>query len=230
MARVAIVIDRSGQSGSGARNLSEDVEVPSLEIEPCSNTTVGSSAEGFSGSSREELLGVENQEGEKSVGSLSSLPIPVHLEELYDRSSQGRSSGGKVAIANLLLRFRDIFYEHDNDLGLTTLVEHVIDTGDAKPVKLPPRRTPLAFAGEDRVALEKLQSQGTTRPSNSPWAAPLVFVRKRDGSVHPCVDFRQLNDRTKKDAFPIPRTQDCLDALEGSVFFSTLSRTRNCWL
>ena len=88
-----------------------------------------------------------------------------------------------------------------------------------------PRWTPLAFAGEDRAALEKLQSQGTTRPSNSPWAVPLVFVRKRDGSVRPCVDFRQLNDRTKKDAFPIPRTQDCLDALEGSVFFSTLDIT-----
>ena len=197
----------------------------SLEIEPCSNTTVGSGAEGFSGSSRDELPGVENQEGENPVSSLSSLPIPVHLEELYDRSSQGRSSEEKAAIANLLLRFRDILSEHDNDLGLTTLVEHVIDTGDAKPVKLPPRRTPLAFAGEDRAALEKLQSQGTTRPSNSPRAALLVFVRKRDGSVRPCVDFRQLNDRTKKDAFPIPRTQDCLDALEGSVFFSTLDIT-----
>ena len=52
-----------------------------------------------------------------------------------------------------------------------------------------------------------------------------MLVRKRDGSVRPCVDFRALNSMTKKDAFPIPRTQDCLDALEGASLFSTLDIT-----
>ena len=101
----------------------------------------------------------------------------------------------------------------------------MIDTGDAAPVKLPPRRVPLAFAGEDNAALEKLQEQGTIRPSCSPWAAPLVLVRKKCSSVRTCVDYRRLNLLTRKDAWPIPRTQDCLDALEGSILFSTLDIT-----
>ena len=84
---------------------------------------------------------------------------------------------------------------------------------------------PLAFAGEDQAALQKLQDQGSVRPSSSPWAAPLVLVRKKDGSVRPYVDFRRLNLTTRKDSFPIPRTQDCLDALEGANVFSTLDIT-----
>ena len=128
-------------------------------------------------------------------------------------------------IAGLLHDFQCVFSKDENDLGYTHLVEHEIDTGDAKPVKVPPRRMPLAFAGEDLNAIQKLQAQGTIRPSSSPWAAPLVLVRKREGSVRPCVDFRALNSRTKKDAFPIPKTQDCLDALEGASLFSTLDIT-----
>ncbi len=84
---------------------------------------------------------------------------------------------------------------------------------------------PLAFAGEDQGAIEKLVAQGSVQPSTSPWASPLVLVRKRDGTVRPCVDYRAVNAVTKKDAFPLPRTEDCLDAVAGATIFSTMDIT-----
>ena len=155
----------------------------------------------------------------------SDIAVPPHLTELYQTCTRDCTSEERQAIGHLLNEFENVFSKHDNDLGQTNLLEHVIDTGDAAPVKLPPRRVPLAFAGEDKAALEKLQEQGTIRPSCSPWAAPLVLVRKKCGSVRTCVDYRRLNLLTRKDAWPIPRIQDCLDALEGSILFSTLDIT-----
>ena len=61
-------------------------------------------------------------------------------------------------------------------MGLTHLVEHRINTGDAVPIKLPPRKIAHAFADEDRQQLEKLKSKKVIQPSTSPWAAPLVLV------------------------------------------------------
>ena len=70
--------------------------------------------------------------------------------------------------------------------------------------------------------LEKMLASGVIRPSKSPWGAPNVLVRKKTGELHFCIDFRRLNEVTKKDAYPLPRIDECLDALEGSKFFSTL--------
>jgi hypothetical protein len=68
------------------------------------------------------------------------------------------------------------------------LVEHTIDTGDAKPVKQPPRRVPIAFAEEEKKLIMQMQEQGIIRKSSSPWSSPLVLVRKKNGKVRPCVD------------------------------------------
>ena len=66
-------------------------------------------------------------------------------------------------------------------------------------------------------------------PSNSPWASPIVLVKKRDGSWRFCIDFRKLNDVTRKDAYHIPQVFDLIDSLSGNIFFTTLDLKSGYW-
>lgn len=66
----------------------------------------------------------------------------------------------------------------------------------------------------------QLERQCVIRKSTSPRASPIVLIRNKNGKVHPCVDYRKLNAVTEPDAFPLPRVQDCLDAVFGSSLFS----------
>ncbi len=66
-------------------------------------------------------------------------------------------------------------------------------------------------------------------PSDSPWAAPMVMVRKKTGGWRPCVDFRRLNAVTRKDSYPLPRIDDALDYVAGSCWFSSLDLRSGYW-
>ena len=151
--------------------------------------------------------------------------IPQHLESLYERSTQGKSEWEKRAVGNLLSRYEHAFSRSDWDVGLTSLAEHSIDTGDAAPIKQRPRRVPLAYAEEEKKAIEDLLQKGVIRKSTSPWASPIVLVRKKNGTVRPCVDYRKVNSLVKPDGFPLPRVQDCLDAVAGAKYFSSFDLT-----
>ena len=83
----------------------------------------------------------------------------------------------------------------------------------------------MALAHEEAEALQNLESQGVIGESYSPWASPIVLVRKKNGKIRSCVDCRQVNSLTRKDAYPISRTQECLDTVAGSIIFSTLDMT-----
>ena len=75
----------------------------------------------------------------------------------------------------------------------------------------------------------RMLEQGIISPSSSPWASPTVLVTKKDGKTRFCVDFRELNKRTKKDAYPLPRVEDCLDNLGGAKWFCTLDLQAGYW-
>ena len=156
---------------------------------------------------------------------VSHFSIPEHLHQLFVAATENRDDVETESIRSMLVTFADTFSRDGNDLGLTHLAEHEIITESVRPIKQPPRRTPIAFQGEEQDAIMKLYAQGTIRPSTSPWASPLVLVRKKNGKVRPCVDYRRVNAVTTRDAFPIPRVQDCLDAVSGAKIFSTLDIT-----
>ena len=80
-----------------------------------------------------------------------------------------------------------------------------------------------------RQHVEEMLQHGVVRPSTSPWAAPIVLVRKKDGTTRFCVDYRKLNDVTRKDAYPLPRIDDTLDALAGAQVFTTLDLASGYW-
>ena len=125
-----------------------------------------------------------------------------------------------------LMRYSDVF---DPSLGHTTVVTHKIDTGDAAPIRQYPRRLPYAYREETDKQVSDMLQKGVIKPSNSPWASPIVLVKKKDGSFRFCIDYRKLNAVTKKDAHPLPRVDDLLDALQGSCMFSTLDLRSGYW-
>ena len=148
--------------------------------------------------------------------------MPEHLQDLFARSCDGLTEEQSIQVGGLLKEYQDVFAKHDLDLGCFTEVKHHINTGDAAPVKHKLRRTPLGFEGEEEKHLEKLTKAEVIRDSTSEWASAPVLIRKKDGTVRWCIDYRALNAKTIKDSFPLPNIGDCLDALAGNQYFSTL--------
>ncbi|UYV64719.1 K02A2.6-like [Cordylochernes scorpioides] len=124
---------------------------------------------------------------------------------------------------------QDAFSTGNGKLGRTDLVQHKIYTGNARPVRQPPRRVPMAKRDEVVGLLHKLKQDGVIEESNSPWSSPVVLVTKKDGSTRFCVDYRKLNEVTKKDSYPLPRIDDTLTTLAGSSWFSTLDLKSGYW-
>ncbi|KRY38258.1 Retrovirus-related Pol polyprotein from transposon 17.6 [Trichinella spiralis] len=142
-------------------------------------------------------------------------------------SEQESSGNHRSALAAILREFSDVLSTSDEDLVRTSVVRHAIHTGDAKPVRCSPRRIPYHQRAQVEALLDEMLRRDVVEPSSSPWASPIV--KKKDGSCRFCVDYRQLNNFTRKDAHPLPRIDDTLDALVGAQWFSTLSRAIGYW-
>lgn len=84
------------------------------------------------------------------------------------------------------------------------------------------RRLPPSQFTQVKAHVQELVERGIARPSSSPNAVPIVVVQKKDGTIRLCVDYRQLNAKTRRDAYPLPRIEESLDALTGATLFSTL--------
>ena len=123
----------------------------------------------------------------------------------------------------------DLFAKSSSDLGKTSVVEHTINTGNAKPIKQAARRPPRTLAGKENEIIQDQIKTGVIRESTSPWASPMVYIIKKDGSIRPCVDYRKLNESILKDAYPLPRIDDCLDNFGNAKFFSTLDLQSGYW-
>nr|VZI42587.1 unnamed protein product [Spirometra erinaceieuropaei] len=138
---------------------------------------------------------------------------------------------GSVAheqLKTLLNSFPDLFAWSTDTIGRTHLIQHTIDTGDAKPMWQPPRRIPLRYREVNKLLDELLQAK-IIQPSSSPWTSPIALVPKKDGSFRLCVDYRRLNAVTVRDSFPLPRLDDTLDALGNAASFSTLDLKSGYW-
>lgn len=156
--------------------------------------------------------------------------MPEHLTDLFQRSTSCIPSEYHNNLEALLREYEDVFSRGEYDLGSTKVIQHKITTTvNSMPIKQAPYRVPIEKRDEIDRQVSKLLEQGLIEPSDAAWASPVVLVKKKDGTQRLCVDYRKLNSSTLKDAFPIPRIDDTLDCLNGSVYFSVLDLASGYW-
>jgi len=138
---------------------------------------------------------------------------------------------GRESLCTLLSSWKSLFSLGDFDMGHTDRVKHQIQLKDPNqvPIKQRYRRIPPSMFQEVREHIKMMLDCDVIRPSSSPWSSPVVLVRKSDGGLHFCVDFRQVNECTKKDAFDIPRIDETIDCLKGAKYFSCLDLKAGYW-
>ncbi|MCG8625304.1 MAG: reverse transcriptase, partial [Proteobacteria bacterium] len=131
----------------------------------------------------------------------------------------------------LLVEFHHIFSLEPNEIGCTDAAEHVIELlpGQDEPFKERFRRIAPHNVEEVRQHVQEMLDGGAIRPSQSPWCNAVMLVRKKDGSLRFCIDFRRLNARTKKDSHPIPRGPETIESLVGARYFSTMDLKSGFW-
>jgi hypothetical protein len=131
--------------------------------------------------------------------------------------------------SEFLREFEDLFSEGAHDLGQTNTVEHVINTGDAGPIKSAARRVPMQRRQALNKMIAEMEENKVLKKSNSPWASPVVLAPKKDGTLRFCVDYRAINELTKKDAYPLPRIDDILESLQEAKYYCHLDLASGYW-
>ena len=142
-----------------------------------------------------------------------NLPFSVEMGDIRTNKSENRE-------------LCNIFSRDKNDLGFTDKVVHHIKTTDDVPVKQRDRRIPPQAVSKVRNMLTDWIKAGIIKESDSPYASQMVLVKKKSGEIRVCIDYRQLNQMTIKDAFPLPRIEDCIESLKGARYFSSLDLTQ----
>ena len=155
------------------------------------------------------------------AGDCDECYIPCFEERIeYDIPSHPKE------LSELLDEFKDRFSTTPERTDISC---HKISTGDSRPSLIPARRVPVHYQQQVDQQLKTMLEQGIIKESNSPWVAPAVYVTKKDGSVRICVDYRELNKKTVKDAYPLPLVDDVQAYVEGARVFSTLDLHTGYW-
>ncbi|GJU47893.1 putative reverse transcriptase domain-containing protein [Tanacetum coccineum] len=147
----------------------------------------------------------------------------VFLAQISTKKEEDKSEGKQIKDVPIIRYFPEVFPEDLLGLPLARPVEFQIDLiPGAAPVARAPYRLAPSEMKELSEQLQELSDKGFIRPSSSPWGAPVLFVKKKDGSFRMCIDYRELNKLTVKNRYPLPRIDDLFDQLQGSSIYSKI--------
>jgi len=138
----------------------------------------------------------------------------------------GHSMLDRALGPSLLKQFRNDLPDHPPP---ERSQDHSIDTGDARPVNKSPYGLSKEQLDEQTTQVDSLLEKNLIRPSTSPWGAPVLFAKKKDGTWRMCIDYRALNAVTLKNGYPLPKIQDCLDMIGTARSFSKIDLTSGYW-
>ncbi|GJR05554.1 putative reverse transcriptase domain-containing protein [Tanacetum coccineum] len=147
----------------------------------------------------------------------------VFLAQISAKKEEDKSEGKQIKDVPIVRDFPEVFPEDLPGLPPARPVEFQIDLiPGAAPVARAPYRLAPSEMKELSEQLQELSDKGFIRPSSSPWGAPVLFVKKKDGSFRMCIDYRELNKLTVKNRYPLPRIDDLFDQLQGSSIYSKI--------
>ncbi|GKA83739.1 putative reverse transcriptase domain-containing protein [Tanacetum coccineum] len=149
--------------------------------------------------------------------------FPIFLAHVTTKEVEDKSEKKRLEDVPIVQDFPEVFPEDLPGLPPTRQVEFQIDlVPGAAPVARAPYRLAPSEMKELSEQLKELSDKGFIRPSSSPWGAPVLFVKKKDGSFRMCIDYRELNKLTVKNRYPLPRIDDLFDQLQGSSVYSKI--------
>ncbi|GKA76496.1 putative reverse transcriptase domain-containing protein [Tanacetum coccineum] len=147
----------------------------------------------------------------------------VFLAQISAKKEEAESEEKQIKDVPIVRDFPEVFPEDLPGLPPARPVEFQIDLiPGAAPVARAPYRLAPSEMKELSEQLQELSDKGFIRPSSSPWGAPVLFVKKKDGSFRMCIDYRELNKLTVKNRYPLPRIDDLFDQLQGSSIYSKI--------
>ncbi|RWS01780.1 uncharacterized protein B4U79_00437, partial [Dinothrombium tinctorium] len=140
----------------------------------------------------------------------------------FDKMIATKDFRHKEQLKKVLTRNQHLFAKSWRDNKQIKKAVHIIDTGNETPSKHVPYRVPQKYKKFLEKEIDDMLKAGIIEESNGPWAAPVFVIPKKDGTARMVIDYRSLNEKTKKDAYPIPRMDECLDMLNGAKYFSVI--------
>ncbi|GJV72324.1 putative reverse transcriptase domain-containing protein [Tanacetum coccineum] len=147
----------------------------------------------------------------------------VFLAHVTTKEIEDKSGEKRLEDVLIIQDFSKVFLEDLPSLPPTRQVEFQIDlVPGAAPVARAPYRLAPSKMKELSEQLKELSDKGLIRPSSSPWGAPVLFVKKKDGSFWMCIDYQELNKLTVKNRYPLPSIDDLFDQLQGSSIYSKI--------
>ncbi len=179
----------------------------------------------------DEAMDAEDKEFDldlsKYLGKKGTMLKCVH--ELYFRATKNLSTKESAKVKELLVKNNETtFHDPKKPLTTTNTIEHEIPmTG--RPVRIPLRRV---APGQRKIVEDKalkMEKEGMIAKSVGPWCSPIVLVRKKDGTICFCVDYRKLKDVTHQDTYLLPRIDDILEALRGAKYFYSIDLASGYW-
>ncbi|KAJ9547521.1 hypothetical protein OSB04_020064 [Centaurea solstitialis] len=173
------------------------------------------------------VLEVHGEKPKRDFKLVSFMKMRSHLRKdcvafmahVIDKKTEEKS----IQDIPVVREFPEVFPEELPGLPPPRQVEFHIDlVPGAGPIAKSPYRLAPSEMQELSNQLQELLDKGFIRPSSSPWGAPVLFVKKKDGSFRMCIDYRELNKITIKNRYPLPRINDLFDQLQGATYFSKI--------